>query len=58
MVLWSLVGAIGWTFCVLFMLAIIKGGHMTRSNERRRYSRHMVSTQKKAERSLDYAASM
>ncbi len=58
MIFWSLVGAIGWTFCVLFMLAIIKGGHMTRSNERRRYSRHTANTQKKMKRSLGYMQSV
>ncbi len=58
MIFWSLVGTAGWVLCVLFMLAIIKGGHMTRSNERRRYSRHTVNTQKKAKKSLDYATSM
>ncbi len=58
MMFWSLVGTAGWVLCVSFMLAIIKGGHMRRSHERRRYSRHMVNTQKKVKRSLDYAPSM
>jgi len=58
MIFWSLVGTAGWALSVLFMLAVIKGGHMTRSQERRRYSRSTVNTQKKVQRSLDYASSM
>ncbi len=58
MIFWSLVGTAGWVLCVLFMLAIIKGGHMTRSHERKHHSRSMVHTQKKVKRPLDYAPSM
>ncbi len=32
MVLWFIVGLIVWILCVLFMLAIIKGGHRIRGN--------------------------
>ena len=47
MIFWSLVGITGWILCVLFMLAIIKGGHRVRGHERRLYSRYTVKTQKK-----------
>lgn len=47
MILWSLVGITGWILCVLFMLAIIKGGHRIRGHERKQYSRYTVNTQKK-----------
>ncbi len=58
MIFWSLIGTTGWVLSVLCMLTIIKGGHMTRSHERRRYPRHTAQTQKKARRSLDYTMSM
>ncbi len=58
MIFWSLVGITGWALCVLLMLVIIKGRHMTRGNERKRHSRFMVNSQKKAKKSWDYAASM
>ena len=47
MIFWSLVGTTGWILCVLFMLAILKGGHRVRGHERRLYSRYTVKTQKK-----------
>ncbi len=47
MVLWFIVGLIVWILCVLFMLAIIKGGHRIRGNgyEQKLYYRSMVNTQ-------------
>jgi len=47
MVLWFIVGLIVWILCVLFMLAIIKGGHRIRGNgyEQKLYFRSMVNTQ-------------
>ena len=47
MVLWFIVGLIVWILCVLFMLAIIKGGHRVRGNgyEQKLYLRGMVNTQ-------------
>jgi competence protein ComGC len=47
MVLWFIVGLIVWILCVLFMLAIIKGGHRIRGNgyEQKLYFRGMVNTQ-------------
>ncbi len=47
MTLWLIVGLIVWTLCVLFMLAIVKGGHRIRGNgyEQKLYSRKMVNTQ-------------
>jgi len=52
MIFWSLVGITGWVLCVLFMLAIIKGGHRVRGNERKLYSRYRVNTQKKVMESI------
>ena len=47
MVLWFIVGLIVWILCVLFMLAIIKGGHRVRGHgcEQKLYFRSMVKTQ-------------
>jgi hypothetical protein len=47
MILWFIVGLIVWTLCVLFILAIIKGGHKVRGNgyERKLYFLSMVKTQ-------------
>ncbi len=58
MIFWSLVVTTGWALCVLLMLVIIKGGHMTRGHEKNRHSRFIAKTQKEVKRSLDYAASM
>ncbi len=46
MIIWFIVGSIVWILCVLFMLAIIKGGHRVRGNdyERKLYYRNMVKT--------------
>jgi hypothetical protein len=46
MIFWSLVGTTGWILCVLFMLAIIKGGHRVRGHERKLYSQYTVKNQK------------
>jgi hypothetical protein len=47
MVLWFILGLIVWILCVLFMLAVIKGGHRVRGNgyEQKLYFRSMVNTQ-------------
>jgi hypothetical protein len=47
MVLWFIVGLIVWILCVLFMLAIIKGGHRIRGigYEQKLYFRSRVNTQ-------------
>jgi hypothetical protein len=47
MTLWFILGLIGWILCVLFMLAIIKGGHRFRGHgyEQKLYSRSTVNTQ-------------
>ena len=47
MILWFIAGLIVWTLCVLFMLAIFKGGHRIRGHgyEQKLYSRSMVNTQ-------------
>jgi hypothetical protein len=47
MILWFSVGFIVWISCVLFMLAIIKGGHRVRRNayEQKLYLQSMVNTQ-------------
>ena len=47
MTLWFIVGFIVWIVCVLFMLAIIKGGHRVRGHgyEQKLYLRRMVKNQ-------------
>ena len=47
MALWFIVGFIVWIVCVLFMLAIVKGGHRVRGHgyEQKLYSRSTVNTQ-------------
>ncbi len=49
MTLWFIVGFIVWIVCVLFMLAIIKGGHRVRGSgyERKLDLRRMFKNQKK-----------
>ena len=44
MILWFVVGLIVWILCVLFMLAILKGGNITRGYEQKQYLRYMVKT--------------
>ena len=47
MILWFIVGFIVWIVCVLFMLAIIKGGHRVRRHgyEQKLYLRSMDKNQ-------------
>ncbi len=47
MVLWFILGLIAWILCVLFMLAIIKGGHRVRGSgyRQKQYFRSVVNTQ-------------
>ena len=47
MTLWFILGLIAWILCVLFMLAIIKGGHRFRGYgyEQKLYSGSTVNTQ-------------
>ncbi len=47
MTLWFIVGFIVWILCVLFMLALIKGGHRFRGHgyEEKLYLRSMVKNQ-------------
>ncbi len=52
MVLWFILGLIVWILCVLFMLAVVKGGHRVRGSgyEQKLYFRSMVNTQNSEER--------
>ncbi len=45
MALWFIVGLIVWTVCLLFMLAVFKGGHRIRGHgyEQKLYSRSTVN---------------
>ncbi len=47
MIFWFIVGLIVWTLCMLFMLAIFKGGHKIRGHgyEQKLCFRSMVNTQ-------------
>ncbi len=49
MVLWILGGFTVWILCVLFMLAVIKGGHRVRGNvyEQQLYFHSMINTKKR-----------
>ena len=44
MILWLIVGLMVWILCILFMLAIFKGGSITRRYEQKEYLRYMVKT--------------
>ncbi len=46
MVLWFIVGFTVWVLCILFMLAIIRGGHRVRGHgyEQKLHSRYTVNT--------------
>ncbi len=46
MLLWFIVGFIVWTLCMLFMLAIFKGGHRNRGHgyEQKLHFRSIVNT--------------
>jgi len=46
MILWFIVGFIVWALCILFMLAIFKGGNTTHGYEQKLHYRNMVNTQK------------
>ncbi len=46
MVLWFIVGFIVWALCILFMLAIFKGGNITRGYEQKLHFRYMENTLK------------
>ncbi len=45
MILWFIVGFMIWALCILFMLAIFKGGSTNHGYEQKLYSRYMVNTQ-------------
>jgi hypothetical protein len=44
MVLWFIVGFIVWVLCILFMLAICKGGSITRGYEMKLHFGNMENT--------------
>ncbi len=46
MILWFIIGFIVWALCILFMLAIFKGGSTTHGYEQKLHYRNMVNTQK------------
>ena len=46
MILWFIVGFIVWALCILFMLAIFKGGNATHGYEQKLHYRYMENTQK------------
>ncbi len=46
MILWFIVGFIVWALCILFMLAIFKGGSTTHGYEQKLHYRNMVNNQK------------
>lgn len=46
MILWFVVGLIVWILCVLFMLAIFKGGNIARWKKQKQYFRYMGKTGK------------
>lgn len=46
MILWFIVGFIVWALCILFMLAIFKGGNIVRGHEQKQFLRYMGNTQK------------
>ncbi len=46
MILWFIVGFIVWALCILFMLAISKGGSTTHGYEQKLYFRYMENTRK------------
>ncbi len=45
MIFWFIVGFIMWTLCILFMLAIFKGGSTTHGYEQKLLYRNMVNPQ-------------
>ncbi len=44
MILWFVVGFIVWILCILFMLAIFKGGNIARGKKQKPYFRDMGKT--------------
>ena len=46
MILWFIVGFIVWALCMLFILAIFKGGSTTHGYEQKLQYRNMKNTQK------------
>ena len=44
MILWFVVGLIVWVLCILFMLAIFKGGNITRGKKQKPYFRYVGKT--------------
>jgi hypothetical protein len=44
MITWFVVGLIVWTLCILFMLAILKGGNITRGRKQKPYFRYAGKT--------------
>ncbi len=44
MILWFIVGFIVWALCILFMLAIFKGGNIARGKRQKPYFRYMGKT--------------
>jgi len=44
MILWFVVGFIVWILCILFMLAIFKGGNITRGKKQKPYFRCVGKT--------------
>ncbi len=46
MIIWFVVGLIVWTLCILFMLAIFKGGNIAREKKQKPYFRYVGKTGK------------
>ncbi len=44
MILWFVVGLIVWILCILFMLAIFKGGNIAREKKQKPYFRYVGKT--------------
>jgi hypothetical protein len=44
MIIWFVVGLIVWILCILFMLAIFKGGNTTRGRKQEPYFRYVGKT--------------
>ncbi len=44
MILWFVVGLIVWILCILFMLAIFKGGNITRGKKQKPHFRYVGKT--------------
>jgi hypothetical protein len=46
MILWFIVGFIVWALCILFTLAIFRGGNTTHGYEQKLHYRYMENTRK------------